>query len=302
MVKYPKNPDRYELYLSDTSYYKQALAGKEKPRNLAIMSAYLDSNESLREVGDRFGIRPERVRQIVAKLLWRVVKLAPKNIMENKEGYKIFQENSDEYYYKIKQKYSEKHAEIIFAYLQDHVKVAQLASNYDVTPATIYGVLGNAIKFIEDTHNGVADKRLEEHPTHAKRGQRLLQEEFDLIKDMLFRGEEIKDITKQSHRSYGVIKLVGGAATLTEYFEKSRASWSRYQETEKAQNELPEPFKSDGLGKLPVPAASNKYLDALIKARGHLDEMTALFIAEEVRLRTRGGSFQDQLTEALKKV
>lgn len=58
----------------------------------------------------------------------------------------------------------------------------------------------------------------------------LTQEEFDKIKDMLFRGEEYPEIAQATGRSGGTISRIEKAQTLVEYSEKQKEAYNVREE------------------------------------------------------------------------
>lgn len=304
-----KENDRAELFLSDPEFFKERLQRKSKRRNLdlravTIAAEYIETRDTLKVVGERNGITGGRVRQIVAHVLRRVENIARKVNMQEKLGYKLFQEDPDGYYYKIKEKYSPRNSDIALAYLLDKKKPIDIAAIHKVSEATVYGVVGSAIKFIEDSNE--PDKVSKVHPIYNKRGQAITQKEFDDIKELLFRGEVVTDIVKIYGRSWNVVNLVKKAKDYKDYFKISREIWEKYSEknsveTNKAEK-LPEPFEQDPLVVTELSSKENKYLDKLVIAKQQLDCIMTEFIAEEVRLRLEKNTFKGEVIDKLRNI
>lgn len=300
-----KTTDRVELYLSDPEFFKAHLRGKLTARNIAMSAEYLETRDTLKEVGARYGVRQERVRQIYAYFLRRVMNIARKAKMKERAGYILFQGSPDEYFYKIKEKYSPKHADIALAYLLDKKTTSEIAKLYEVSDATVYGVVSNAIKYIEEL-NKVPKERVDERPlpddTTMRRGIPLRQEEFNFIKDMFFRGEELPDVIKASKRSFNTCKFVKQAKDLEDYFRISREFSRKYNGGNKEMPAPPIPPEVSGFLPPPPVKGKNKYLDALMEIRAKLDEVMIQFITEEVRLKAGKVAFEDDLRQKLENI
>jgi hypothetical protein len=239
--------ERVRIYLADPEYYKERVGKHMKATQLAIACTYLDNKDtSLFLTGREFHISPERTRQIVATFLRKVFNISLRRAREDKKlmyymkdrkGYKLYKANPDEYYYKLKENFSDKTGEIVSSFLDDDKSTEQISTEMQLTRSYVYAIVGKAIDYVEqlDSQKSALAPTIEK-PAKADtpavpmklQGIPLTQEEFDEIKAHLFRGETAVEISKIIGRTSGLIGFVRKAETLEDYFAISKQSWSRY--------------------------------------------------------------------------
>ena len=71
--------DRVKIYLENPTFYQERLIKLLKVRNFEIFVSYVEGKRTLAEVGREYHISKERVRQIVAKGLFKVIRIYTMN-------------------------------------------------------------------------------------------------------------------------------------------------------------------------------------------------------------------------------
>jgi succinate dehydrogenase flavin-adding protein (antitoxin of CptAB toxin-antitoxin module) len=138
-----------------------------------------------------------------------------------------------------------------------------------------YKMLGRHLDSHFESHQDGESKPPEpmQKPTiipRSNKGRPLTQEEFEEIKEMLFRGETMTDIVGKVRRGVGTVKVVQKSETLDEYFEISRSYWKDV-EKKQAQKALPV-----------VHAREPIHYRRLREMREGMDKVLVEFIAEEM--------------------
>lgn len=273
--------ERLILYRSDKEYFKEQLQGIEKERNLAIAYDYLDGDKTLYETGHSHHISKERVRQCIAKILFKVVKIdlkRNKNMasIKNKPGYTLFKQDPTYWEGKLREEvFKEDHQapqlDVILRFFRDDEPVSDIVEKTKYGKQWVYEIIEKASNYIENGIEPASKKDYRQNP--------LRQEEFDQIKALSFQGEEVKDIAHQIKRSKFVVQRVRNATSLADYFARQKA-WYLQRSNTKAMKIHQEVMGTEVVFHGALPNSPSPHRQALADA---IDA----FIKEEVKIQVQ---------------
>ena len=194
---------------------------------------------------------------------------------KRKEDIEFYQKNPVLYEEKLRAKYRKEHVNMFVAYYNEPFpNITELAATFSLHLSTIAAILVRQMKYLRGLQIGEGTKRREINP--------LTQEEFDMAKELLFRGETRTEIARTIKRSKDLMVYIDRAKSLQEYRELRREAVYKQRHKHDPVKEYAQIVGATGIPPTDSQTLPKRYID-LQAFREHLDSFLLTFIAEEVQ-------------------